>query len=506
LKGPLLIFALLEAIISCASASTGRAFIPEPGPHAVGLRVVLQYDYSRTYQHKVDYAGVPITGERSRPLETVIWYPSQKGGDHLTYGDYIKLLTTEEVFLPSPADAEIRAKQIEESQYLDADQKSPMLAVRDSKPEPGLYPLVIYAPSYSAPAFENADLCEFLASHGYIVIASPSMGAHSRDMTGDLSGVHAQARDISFLIGFSRSIPEVDQSRIAVAGFSWGGLSNLFAAANDDRISALISLDGSARYFTELIEKSRSVSPRLMTTSVLFFTQADSAPEVENAVQLDIPGSPLNEMIHCDIYLVPMFELRHLEFSAMHQRSPAYWKHQPPAKYSPQQTAESYQWMVRYMLEFLDATFKHDLSSSAFLANSPRTNGVPEHLLAVNFRQHSGIVPTVDGLRTAASQRGFAQLRAVYIEARAQNPDMNISGPEFETWAKGLISEKHISEAIEVLKLDVSLNPNSAEALTELGEAYEKSRLKDLAIASYRSALQKDPTSEIAKGRLATIE
>jgi Flp pilus assembly protein TadD len=159
-----------------------------------------------------------------------------------------------------------------------------------------------------------------------------------------------------------------------------------------------------------------------------------------------------------------------------------------------------------YTLEFLDATFKHDLSSSAFLANSPRINGVPEHLLAVNFRQHSGIVPTVDGLRTAASQRGFAQLRAVYMEARTQNPDMNISGPEFETWAKGLISEKHTSEAIEVLKLDISLNPNSAEALTELGEAYEKSRLKDLAIASYRRALQKDPANDVAKGRLATIE
>ena len=27
---------------------------------------------------------------------------------------------------------------------------------------------------------ENADLCEYLASHGYVVIASPDMGASTR--------------------------------------------------------------------------------------------------------------------------------------------------------------------------------------------------------------------------------------------------------------------------------------------------------------------------------------
>jgi dienelactone hydrolase len=58
------------------------------------------------------------------------------------------------------------------------------------------FPVLIYAPSDSSVSWENADLCEYFSSHGYVVLASPSMGASTRDMTDDLDGINAQARDI----------------------------------------------------------------------------------------------------------------------------------------------------------------------------------------------------------------------------------------------------------------------------------------------------------------------
>ena len=48
------------------------------GPHAVGLRVVEQYDYSRIFQPLIDDLGQPYRAERARPLQTLIWYPAQK--------------------------------------------------------------------------------------------------------------------------------------------------------------------------------------------------------------------------------------------------------------------------------------------------------------------------------------------------------------------------------------------------------------------------------------------
>ena len=75
------------------------------------------------------------------------------------------------------------------------------------------------------------------------------------------SGVNAQARDISFLIGYAQTLPNTDMSELAVAGFSWGGISNLFAAARDNRIDALVALDGSMRYYPGLVKTAGDVHP-----------------------------------------------------------------------------------------------------------------------------------------------------------------------------------------------------------------------------------------------------
>ncbi|MGF7182896.1 hypothetical protein [Tunturiibacter psychrotolerans] len=77
----LIIGALVVVAISVAapaqSAPTFR-FIEKPGPQLVGLKVVQQYDYSRTYQSQSDDLGKPYKGERARPLQTLIWYPAEK--------------------------------------------------------------------------------------------------------------------------------------------------------------------------------------------------------------------------------------------------------------------------------------------------------------------------------------------------------------------------------------------------------------------------------------------
>ena len=102
-------------------------------------------------------------------------------------------------------------------------------------------------------------------------------------MTSDLEGMEAQRGDISFLIGYAHTLPAADMSHIAVAGFSWGGISNLFAAARDSRIDALISLDGSARYFPKLIVDSGYVHPEEMTIPVLFFHKAECRSRTQTA-------------------------------------------------------------------------------------------------------------------------------------------------------------------------------------------------------------------------------
>ena len=149
----------------------------------------------------------------------------------------------------------------------------PLWAVRDAPPTKGRYPVLIYAPSDSSVSWENADLCEYLASHGYVVLASPSMGVSTRDMTDDLDGINVQARDISFLITYAKTLPDTDLSEVAVVSWSWGGGSSMFAAARDSRIDALVSMDGSMRYYPGLVKIAGDVHPARMTIPLLFFTR-----------------------------------------------------------------------------------------------------------------------------------------------------------------------------------------------------------------------------------------
>src|SRR4051812_6543510 len=76
----------LFALVSLVSVSIGATAAPafadlQPGPLAVGWKVIQQYDYARTYQGLIDpVSGEPTHGERARPIQTQVWYPARKGG------------------------------------------------------------------------------------------------------------------------------------------------------------------------------------------------------------------------------------------------------------------------------------------------------------------------------------------------------------------------------------------------------------------------------------------
>jgi len=115
-------------------------------------------------------------------------------------------------------------------------------------------------------------ICEFLASQGYMVLASPSVGRNTTLMTDDVDGLKSQARDILFLIDYAKGQPDADLEAVAVTGYSWGGLSNVYAATQDKRIKALVCLDGSIRYYVS-VAWDAGIHPEQMTVPLLIFMQ-----------------------------------------------------------------------------------------------------------------------------------------------------------------------------------------------------------------------------------------
>jgi hypothetical protein len=201
----ILAMVLLCARSASATEKSNFTFSAAYGSNPVGFRVVEQYDYTRSYQ-RVDSEGNLIAGERARPIQTLIWYPAQAvpGAKPMLFGRYLDLIASEDSF--RPLSAQQRAATLKAlleassmSRNYERERVQVTKAVEDARPHPGPFPVVLYAPSLSGSAFENSDLCEYLASHGFIVLSSPSLGMHSRGMTWDLEGIEAQVGDLEFL-------------------------------------------------------------------------------------------------------------------------------------------------------------------------------------------------------------------------------------------------------------------------------------------------------------------
>jgi pimeloyl-ACP methyl ester carboxylesterase len=380
-------------------------FLEKPGPYPVGLKVVDQYDRTRTFPSSSHGLGKQSAENDARPLQTLIWFPSLVAANKpMTVGDYVNLADTETHFnAPDEKDNRWRSQ-------LKTSLDIALRATRDAPPAPGHYPVLIYAPSDSSVSWENADLCEYLASHGYIVLASPSMGASTRDMTDDLEGINTQARDISFLVTYAKSLPDADMSKVAVISWSWGGGSSVVAAARDPRIDALVSMDGSMRVFPGLMKMAADVHPDRMSIPMLFFLGGypnlleDLQKYYDGPAAYLIGPNVLNAW-HGDLLTVDMLGMAHPEFSSMFQRkeSAQRFAENQVADYGRDDANTYHALVARYTLNFLDAYLKHDASAVSFLKRTPAENGAPKHFMAASFRAAQVVSATNAGKATDPS-------------------------------------------------------------------------------------------------------
>jgi tetratricopeptide (TPR) repeat protein len=515
---------LITSALSTAAAAAADYPLPAPaGAYPVGFHVRQQFDRARVYLRARDpVTAQPAGAERARPLQTLVWYPAGGAGAPLryqpmTYRDYVATVATEEDFRRTPEqvrratdgllDALTRGA---DGARIEAGLRQPVRALRDAAEQPGSYPVVIYAPGNSAYAIDNADLCEYLASQGYIVIASASLGPRSHRMTADLEGAEAQAADISYLVGYAHTLPQADTRRIGVIGHGWGGLAGVLAAARDDRIRALVSLDGALRAAVDYLNggprAARYVVPERLGIPLLYISRLQSTGPGEQD-DLGAGTDLLARLRYADVYLATMDTANHTDFSSWSLRmaSGAGLKGR-----TREQAAQAYGATARTIGRFLDARLKEDRgargSLDADLARSATGRGTPPGMLSFALRRAAGPAPTMDTFLDQLGKQGFGRIDAIYDGLHAQNPELSLDALQIRDWGLTLLQAGSPREAIQVFALGVHLYPDRFDFLYDgLGQANEAAGEREAAIAHYQHALELEPEQVHARARLEAL-
>ena len=199
--------------------------LAQRGPDTVGYRVVEVID-----PHRADYLKSDLTKGQiavgDRRLYVTIWYPAA-GGDQHTIAHYDRHPGA------GPGTPYAESKQFQQTG----------LAILDAPPQKGTAPLVIFSHGFTNWATYAADLCETLASRGYVVASIDHDDIPYKEGSGpgisfldtassrarDQRAVARQLRDWASDPAFALS-GTYDPDNLALMGYSMGGFGALESA------------------------------------------------------------------------------------------------------------------------------------------------------------------------------------------------------------------------------------------------------------------------------------
>jgi tetratricopeptide (TPR) repeat protein len=233
------------------------------GKYPVGFRSVYQLDVARRYDSDYAVPGSPEV-KKPRPIFLAIWYPAAAPHDtSMLYRDYFHAVSVDS---PAPEFAQALRKWTrdtachymmgkefdkltdEERAAWDALLATPVFVTMNVPAAAGRFPVVIHHPELGGTFDDNSVACEYLASHGYVVLSSAYQAADAGSLRidGDLG---TSLDDLSFLVRYAATLPFADVSRVAAMGHGFGGQAMLaWRARPDAPVDAVAVLDSSVEY------------------------------------------------------------------------------------------------------------------------------------------------------------------------------------------------------------------------------------------------------------------
>lgn len=245
----------------------------DPKLYKVGYQNITTTDSSRNYKPAISKSDKFYY----RPVEIDIWYPAINIENKLPipYGEFLNLLEQRSNRFQN--DTVYKSLTTELVQYLSINlhigDTSKLTHLKTSSylnaaaiREP--FPSILYLSAYNGMSYENLNLFEWLAAHGYIVACITSVGRYPGNMSTKSADLMEQVYDGYFTLNLLKTRVDVDSTKIGAIGYSWGGLAALILAMKTIDLKAVLSLDGSEmHYYGESTEEDKDFNELKNSTS-----------------------------------------------------------------------------------------------------------------------------------------------------------------------------------------------------------------------------------------------
>jgi len=288
------------------------------GDFPVGVRTDLWFDTSRTALQWEGRAGGPPC---PRPVPVTIWYPAAED----TQSDGTLQI---EDFLPdgAPPLDEIIAELVDllggDPPVLDFSDRT-FAGVVDASLRAGRYPLIVFSHGAGGVRFQNLSQVEYLASHGYIVVAPDHEGdATLTFIEGELVTVNPELdsfvrsatkrpNDVKFVIDRMAELDNtpdhwladaVETRAVGLTGHSFGAFTSITLGGLDPRITATVPMAA----------PGLSLFSEPVATLMMIATEDDTIDCELNAVmraQADLDDAPVG--------VLELLDAGHFTFSNM---------------------------------------------------------------------------------------------------------------------------------------------------------------------------------------------
>jgi dienelactone hydrolase len=501
-----------------------------PGPFAVGFRSTWELDPSRTYNFTFADKTKYAEGKAPRPILVNLWYPAERTADarampHGGYfeipggdaglaklagalADYERGVVAQELLGKPPSELDEPGRKL-----LDRLWATPTACLREARPLDRKGAVVVYHCGAGSSFEDNAVLCEYLASHGYVVLGAPFQQASGTTL--NIDGLEGSARDMAYLIGYASRLPFADWNHVAIAGHSAGAqISLIYASKGATPVDAVVSLDTTQDYYSlsepgwKTLVSSLKDDSRNMTMPILYAANAYALFELADTLEKsDRDYLTFKDLDHNDFISQGIFK-HTVESWADPGKAAA------PAPGSPK---ASYEALCGYVLAFLDAQLRGDRTRLVALDATYRRNPIGgtdphvEHVpigvkAATAYQDAPGRVPEPRQVWPLLKDRGAEAVVALLKAAHEESPGAPIFHENLGLALVGdLLAKGRTPDALAFNRLYTSFDPTFRGRFARIGKSYLKYGMKTLALAQFEKAVALDPDDAESAGQVKAL-